>query len=77
MRIYLGAEPLDPAFADRYPWIVEIPSTVSHQEQQRIIRGTEYHPEEAQKAFSKRYKIQREIWNGSNIILEISLYRTS
>jgi MoxR-like ATPase len=51
---YIGAEPLDPAFADRYPWVIMIPDTVSHQEQRRIIRGTEYQPEKARKILLKR-----------------------
>ena len=55
--IYLGAEPLDPAFADRYPWVITIPDIVSHQEQRNIIKGTEYRPEEAQNILIK--KIQR------------------
>ena len=57
--MYLGAEPLDPAFADRYPWVIKIPDAVSHQEQKRIIRGTEYRPEEAKKSILKKIQITK------------------
>ena len=38
---YLGAEPLDPALADRFAWIVEVPVDLSEADRLLVIRGAE------------------------------------
>ena len=37
---YIGAEALDPAFADRFPWIIQVPTELSKQDFMLLIRGT-------------------------------------
>ena len=37
---YIGAEALDPAFADRFPWVIQVPTELNKQDFMTLIRGT-------------------------------------
>lgn len=41
---YRGAEPLDLALADRFPWVVTVPSRLGVQDRLRVIAGPEPEP---------------------------------
>ena len=71
---YFGSFELDDAFADRYDWIIKVPSKLSSHERRQIIHGTQIQPDASERLhqaieFTRgRLNITREVY-GDNLTL--------
>lgn len=71
---YFGSFELDDAFADRYDWIVKVPSKLSSHERRQIIHGTDIQSDASERllqamAYTRsRLNLTREVY-GDNLTL--------
>jgi MoxR-like ATPase len=58
---YIGTEALDPAFADRFPWIIHVPTDLRGTDLIALIRGPKCDPDAGERLISEVQKVRSRL----------------